>query len=137
MIALGGCDKLPQAQARTHPAAAASGEFPKAGNYHVIRDRSEGGQLKRDESDRWIDASNREAFEELVAQGSSNCRDRQVEIGGGSFSVRMICDAPDGDIHNIGMESHGSYSPDSIDITSDTTLWGMQIRETASYRLKS
>lgn len=136
-MALAGCDKLPKAEARERPATArASSEFPKAGDYHIIRDRDEGGQMKREEVDMWVDASNREALEELVAQGSSRCRDRQVEIGGGSFSVRMTCDAPDGDIHNIGMESHGSYSPDSIDINSETTLWGMHIRESASYRLK-
>ena len=129
------CGKAPQAAAeqQTRPPS----EFPAKGDYHIIRDRTEGGQLKRSESDMWIDASDREAFEELVARdGGSRCRDRQVEIGGGSFSVRVTCDAPDGDIHNIRMESHGSYTKDSIDIDSETSFWGLSIRESASYRLK-
>ena len=131
------CDKVPQAAARQERAAPGESEFPRAGNYHIIRDRTEGGALKREEVDRRVDVSNRAAFEELVARdGGSDCRDRQVDIGGGSFSVRMTCDAPDGDIHNIRMEAHGSYSKDSIEIASETSFWGMAIRESANYRLK-
>lgn len=138
-LALVACGKAPQAAApeQRSPSTPKS-EFPAKGDYHITRDRTEGGQLKRTESDMWIDASNREAFEELVARDEgSRCRDRQVDIGEGSFSVRMTCDAPDGDIHNIRMEAHGSYSKDSIDIDSETSFWGLSIRESASYRLKS
>lgn len=135
-LALGGCDKLPQARERA--VAAASSEFPKAGEYHIIHDRDERGELKRDESDQFLDVSDRGKFaDQLARDDGTNCRDRQVTIGGGSFSVHMICDAPDGDIHNIGLDRRGTYSTDSIDVATETTLWGMPFRETYSYRLKS
>jgi hypothetical protein len=131
-LAVAACDEA-QREATTVPAD----NFPKAGDYHMIRDVNEGGQQKRVETDIWIDASNRVAFEKLIARGTSNCSDREVEIADGEFSARMTCDAPDGDIHNIGLEAHGTYSKDSIDIFSTTTLWGTPITDTTSYRLKS
>jgi hypothetical protein len=85
----------------------------------------------------WVDASSRIAFDALVAPpDGSNCRDRQVSIGGGAFSIRMTCDAPDGDIHNIVIQRSGSYSESAIQMTTDTILWGHPIRETASYRFR-
>jgi hypothetical protein len=110
--------------------------FPKSGNYHVIHDGIGAAGENREESDTWLDVSDRDKFkEQFVRDGGSRCRDQSVELGGGSFSVKMTCDAPDGDIHNIGMESHGTYSRDSIDVTNDVTLWGSPMRETYSYRL--
>ena len=136
--ALAGCGNLPQSSGTAEAGSSGADRFPKKGQYHIVRDRISGDELKRVESDRWIDVSNRQAFEEFVARDDgSNCRDRQVDIGGGSFSVKMTCDAPDGDIHNIGIERQGSYSKDSIDIEVQTTLWGMPFRETASYRFIS
>jgi len=48
----------------------------------------------------------------------------------------MICDAPDGGIHNIRMEAHGGYSKNSIEIDSENSFSGLSIKESTSYRLK-
>ena len=136
--ALAGCGNLPQSSGTAEAGSSGADPFPKKGQYTIVRDRIEGDELKRVESDRWIAASNRGDFEKLIAgDAGSNCRDRQVEIGGGSFSVKMTCDAPDGDIHNIGIERRGTYTMDSIDIADEIILWGMPFKETASYRFKS
>ena len=60
-----------------------------------------------------------------------------MRIDEGSFSVTMTCDAPDGDIHNIRLTRHGSYSEDSIDMQDETSFWGMAMQESRSYRLKA
>ena len=137
--ALAGCQvNLPAKQdgGSSVPSADTTG-FPTAGDYHIVHDSGAGGQSKREEGDMWVDASDADKFEELIAgQSSGNCRDRNVRIDKGSFSVSMTCDAPDGDIHNIRMERHGSYSEDSIDIQDETSFWGMSMRESRSYRLK-
>lgn len=127
---LGGCgDESPTSPMRAKAAAG----FPKAGIYDIVRD----SPSRREETDKWVDASNRAAFETVVAGGDgSNCRDRQITIGGGTFSVRMTCDTHEGEIRGIGIERFGSYSESSIDITTETTLWGTPIRETAIYRLR-
>jgi hypothetical protein len=103
----------------TSPLASVSGGFPKEGVYDIVHDRPDG----RSETNMWIHASTRPDFEDLVARPDGNCRDRSVSIGGGSFSVGMICDAPDGDIRNIPITRRGSYSTDSIDMESETNLW--------------
>jgi hypothetical protein len=135
--ALAGCGKSTAVSGEKSSNTAAPDDlFPKAGNYHVIHDGMGRVGQDREETDTWLDVSDREKFAaQFVRDGGSRCRDQSVELGGGSFSVKMTCDAPDGDIHNIGMESHGTYSRDSIDITNDMTLWGSPIRETYSYRL--
>lgn len=136
-VALAGCDKLPKAGAPEGAAAAASSEFPKAGEYHVVHDIVQGSETKREESDQSLDVSDRGKFaDQLAHDDGTNCRDKQVTIRDGSFSVHMVCDAPDGDIHNIGLDRRGTYSADSIDVTTETTLWGMPFRESHSYRLK-
>ena len=112
--------------------------FPKAGDYHIVHDMGQGAHIERRETDMWVDASDASKFEELIAgQSSGNCRDREVHIDSGRFSVAMTCDAPDGDIHNIRMERHGSYSENSIDIVDEMTMWGMSMRESRNYRLKA
>ena len=139
LAALAGCQvNLPNREARgSDDSEVQTAGFPKAGDYHIVHDIGQGGQSKRDETDMWIDASNAGKFEELIAgQSSGNCRDRTVHIDKGSFSVSMTCDAPDGDIHNIRMERHGSYSENSIDMADETSFWGMSMRESRSYRLK-
>lgn len=141
IAALGGCKAAPQSAARDENVVTppmASGEtkpksngFPRAGMYDVVHERPGG----REESSVWVDASNRQAFEAMFARDDgSNCRDRQVTIENGSFNVSMTCDAPDGDIHNIAIRRDGSYSEDSITITTETTLWGSPIRETTTYQ---
>lgn len=139
MALLAGCDEMPAGKHnKAAPAAsAADAGFPEAGKYHVVHDTGEGSDSKREESDTSLDVSDRGKFVDKIAKDDgSNCRDKQVTIGGGSFSVHMVCDAPDGDIHNIALDRRGTYSPDSIDMTTDTQFWGTLIRETSSYRLK-
>ncbi|MFL6726794.1 MAG: hypothetical protein ACJ8FS_09810 [Sphingomicrobium sp.] len=138
-VALAGCGGAGQSGNQSNITDPPGDVFPAKGNYHLVHDRTQGnGQMAREESDTSLDVSTRAAFEQFIAKpDGSNCRDVQVDVGGGSFSVRMTCDAPDGDIHNIGIERHGSYSKDSIDASEETTLWGMSIRDSVSYRLKS
>jgi hypothetical protein len=144
ILALAGCGKAshqPAAQ-ETGPAGNASGSaaartgagaFPQAGAYDIVRDIAG----RREESRMWVDASDPQAFEAMVGRaGGSNCRDRQVSVSSGAFNVRMTCDAPDGDIHNIVIQRQGHYTATSIDITTDTILWGHPIRETEMYRLR-
>lgn len=113
--------------------AGGSEGFPKPGTYAVVTERSghhESGKVQ-------IDASTRSAFLGLVArEDGTRCRDRQVTVGGGAFSISMTCNAYDGDIHNIVIERHGTYSEKSIDLVSTIKLWGMPITETSSYRLQ-
>ena len=129
--ALAGCGAPSSAPA---VAETAGQGFPRAGAYDVVVERHDG--LER--SDDRIEVATRSEFEKLVAkEDGANCRDRQVEIGGGSFRVRMVCDAPDGDIHNIGLERFGTYTETSIDMTEETTLWGGEpIRELVTSRLR-
>ncbi|QAY75611.1 hypothetical protein [Sphingosinicella sp. BN140058] len=125
----------PSGSAAAPPAASGGNSangFPKAGQYDIVRE----GSQRSDKIDMWVDASNRQAFEELVARDDGDCRDKSVSIGGGSFSVRMTCDTPDGDIRNIPIERHGSYSENFIEIEAITRLWRTPIRETARYRLR-
>lgn len=144
ILALAGCGKAsqkPGAQeneaggnaSASAGARASAGAFPAAGEYDITRDS--GG--RREESRMWLDVSNAQAFEAMFARDDGgNCRDRQVSVGAGSFNVRMTCDAPDGDIHNVGIQRIGHYTPTSIDVTTDTILWGHPMRETTMYRLR-
>ncbi|MBV9930566.1 MAG: hypothetical protein JO013_06455 [Alphaproteobacteria bacterium] len=107
--------------------------FPKAGRYAVASERNG----RSETSDTYVDASTRAKFEAMVAHDDgTRCRDRQVTIGAGAFSVSMTCDAYDGDIHNIGIERRGTYSERSFEMVSTTRLWGMPIVEKATYRLR-
>jgi hypothetical protein len=109
------------------------GDFPKAGTYTVVTDRF--GHLS--ESKVLVQASSRSAFENLVAGNfGSRCSNRQVSIGGGSFKVSITCGTPDGDINNVVLERHGTYTPNSIEIVSTTKLWGVPMVETSTYRLR-
>jgi hypothetical protein len=135
ILALAGCGKAPQAPAAeaNGSAGAAASAFPQAGEYDIVRDSAG----RREESRMRLDVSDPQAFEALVAGGDgSNCRDRQFSMSGGSFNARITCDAPDGDIHNIVIQRMGHYTATSIDITTDTFLWGRPFRETAMYRLR-
>lgn len=130
---LGACESRPQPGVAKGEAETASDGFPKVGTYDVIVEGPEGTK----ESRIFLEVSNRAAFEEHFARSDgSRCRDRQVKVGGGSFSIKMTCDAPDGDIHNIGLESFGRYSESSIDMTTETTLWGRPFQEHSSFRLR-
>ncbi|MEQ7874722.1 hypothetical protein ABDK56_12035 [Sphingomonas sp. ASV193] len=121
----------------TSSSPSASDNFPVAGTYHVTHEVDQDNSTHSDEFDTDIDVSTREKLEAAVGQEKgSHCHDKHVEIGEGQFTVRMLCDAPDGDIHNIVTDRHGSFSRDSIEITEDTTLWGISSRESYSYRLK-
>ena len=128
------CDAVPEAGATGETNEVAAGGFPKAGEYHIVRDVTAAGATSRYESDAPVAASTREGLEKLVAGGASlYCRDREVKIGGGSFSVRETCGGPSGD---MAIDTHGTYSTDSIDVTYDRTVAGVTHRDTASYRLK-
>jgi hypothetical protein len=138
-ILLAGCGNAPKSSAAESGAVGASGaaadEFPQKGEYHVIIDRNEGGGFQRTEMDVPFDASTREEFERVVAGVEvSSCHDRHVNIGDGSFSVKMACAGPGGD---VAVERRGRYSKDSLDITYETTTGGMPTSQTWSYRLKS
>lgn len=128
--ALASCDSMPQARAADDGPVAETG-FPKPGEYHIVRDVTAGGATNRWESDSHVDASSRELLERLVAGGggSLNCGDRRVDIGGGSFSVRETCST-------MAIDTHGTYSKDSIDVAYDRTVAGVTRTDTASYRLK-
>jgi hypothetical protein len=138
IILLAGCSKPSSPNENGKAEAAASDSFPQKGNYHVVHDLMQGSENKREEFDLWLDVSDRGKFAgQLAKDDGTNCRDKDVAIGGGSFSVHMTCDAPDGDIHNIGIDRRGTYSADSIDATAETVLWGTPMRESYSYRLKA
>ena len=135
--ALAGCgDFAPSAAPGNAGGEAVADGFPAKGQYRMVRDRTEGsGELRRLEMDVAVDASTRDSFELLVAGvETGSCRDRKVDIGNGSFSVKMTCDGPAGDVL---VERNGSYSSDSIDMSGDTDMGGMPVRESVSYRLKS
>ena len=112
-------------------AAVEEDEFPKPGEYHIIRDVTAGATTNRYETDSSIDASTRDQLLVLLSgsMDSPFCDDRQVTIGGGSFSIRQDC-------NNMAIDTHGTYSPDSIDITYERTVNGTVHTDTASYRLK-
>ena len=113
-----------------------SGEtFPVKGEYHRTSDRTVAGQLQRMETDGPLDASTREDFERLVAGADiASCDDRKVDIGGGSFSVRMTCNG--GSYGEYTLVRQGTYSKDSVDMTYEWTSGGAATTETVSYRLK-
>jgi hypothetical protein len=131
---LAGCGQaVPQAGDK--PAVADAGEtFPVQGNYHRISDRTRNGETQRMETDGPLDVSTRETFErEVAGVDTGTCRDREVAIGGGSFSVRMTCNGPHGG--DVAINRQGSYSKDSLDVTYETMLDGAATQETVSYRL--
>lgn len=131
---LAGCgETIPQAG--NTPTGADVGEtFPVQGNYHRTSDRTGNGETQRMETDGPLDASTRELFERLVAgPDAGKCRDREVDIGGGSFSVRMTCNGPYGS--DVAINRQGSYSKDSLDITYETMMDAAATQETVSYRL--
>jgi len=49
----------------------------------------------------------------------------------------MLCDAPDGDFHNISVDRFGSFSPSSFEMTTQLTLLGTSFQETYSAHLKA
>ena len=128
------CNKPRAAQSH----AGESDPFPQKGDYHVVHEMTQAGDTKREEYDVSLDLSDLGKFSKRLSKDDgTNCRDKQVSVGGGSFGVRMTCDAPDGDIHNIAITRQGTYSKDSIDMTMDMTVWGIQSRETFAFRLKA
>jgi hypothetical protein len=131
---LASCNKPSPSQ----PIADESHPFPQEGNYHVVHEATQGGESKSEEYEVTLDVSDEVKFAgQLAKDEGTHCRDKQMAIRKGSFEMRMTCDAPDGDIHNIEISRQGTYTKDSIDITADTTLWGQTFRETYSYRLKT
>ena len=134
--ALSGCGEIGAAPGDRADAADSGEKFPVKGEYHRTSDRTVGGQLQRLETDGPLAASTREEFEQLVAGTDiDSCRDRQVDIGSGSFSVKMTCDGGSYGEYTLGRQ--GSYSKNSIDMTYERTSDGTTATETVSYRLKS
>lgn len=129
-VMLVSCGQAPQANVADNQAAEEN-EFPKPGDYHIIRDVTVGNTTNRYETDSSVDASSRDQLLVLVSgsMDSPFCDDRQVTIGGGSFSIRQDC-------NNMAVDTHGTYSPDSIDITYERTVNGAAHTDTATYRLK-
>ena len=78
---LAGCGVEPQASKAREDNGSASSEFPKVGDYHIVREVTAGDTTRRYESDSHIAASTREEFEQLVAGGgeSLNCHDRHSD----------------------------------------------------------
>jgi hypothetical protein len=133
VVTLAACSKAGPAQSGTD----AENPFPRKGNYHVVHQVVEGNQSKSEEADSEIDVSDREKLEkELVKDAGSNCRDKQVSIGQGSFNVHMTCSTPDGDFNHISVDRQGTYSRNSIDVTTQSTLLGISSQESYSARLK-
>jgi hypothetical protein len=132
--ALASCDSMPQANARDDGPVAENG-FPKPGEYHVVRDVNVGGVPTRYESDSHVDASSREQLVQLVGGSgdSPDCDDRRIDVGGGSFTVRQTCNGPLGE---TTIDTHGTYSKDSIDVTYDKIVAGTAYSDATSYRLR-
>jgi len=132
-VGLAACGQIDQSMTNSTHAGDSAATFPVKGEYHRISDRTVNGQLQRMETDGPLDASTRESFERLVAGADiDSCRDRQVDIGKDSFSVRMTCDGYGGEATLV---RHGNYSKDSVDITYEATRDGATTTETVSYRL--
>jgi len=129
-LMLASCGAAPQANVADNQVADEN-EFPKPGEYHVIRDVTVGNTTNRYETDSSVDASSRDQLLVMVSgsMDSPFCDDRRVTIGGGSFSIRQDC-------NNMAVDTHGTYSPDSIDITYERTVNGTVHTDRASYRLK-
>lgn len=118
--------------------ATANSPFPQKGTYHVVHVRVQGNESQRDESESEVDVVDREKLEaELSKDAGSNCHDKQVSIGDHSFAAHMLCDAPDGDFHNISVDRFGSFSPSSFEMTTQSTLLGTSFQETYSAHLKA
>ena len=133
ILSLAACSKPVAGQ----PDAPADNPFPQKGNYHVIHQVVQGIEGKTDEFDSEMGGFDRQTFEsELAKDAGSNCRDKQVSIGNGSFNVHMTCSTPDGDFNNISVERQGSFSRDSIEVTTQTTLLGVSSQESFSAHLK-
>jgi hypothetical protein len=134
--ALWGCDAPSPANGTQEPKGVVTSEFPKAGNYHIIVDRSGGETVNRDEWNSAVDASSREKLEQLV-EGfeTASCHDRKADVDDGSFEISKTCDGPVGETKH---SAHGTYSRDSIDITRETSASnGETASQTITYRLQS
>ena len=96
--------------------------FPARGIYEVIILYA--GQERHTQE--YVDASTRQAFEKFLgkALGVDRCRQRQIQIGNGSFRSSAICDTPDGDMHNIQVENTGSYSNASFSYSYKMYFFG-------------
>lgn len=142
LVALSACDLSKfRRQAADETAGTQSSEqtaepgFPVAGDYDVVTTSEMDG--KREESETFLDVSTAAKFEKKFAmKDGSNCREQQWSLSAGNFHSSAVCDAPDGDIHNIGGDVIGSFDEGRIDLTATTTLWGAPIREMVSYRLR-
>ena len=118
--------------------AAAASPFPQKGTYHFVHQVIQGNESTQDEGDSEIDTLDREKLEaEISKDAGSNCHDKQVSIGDGSFSVHMLCDAPDGDFHNINVDRSGTFSTNSIEMTTQSNLLGTSYQESYSAHLKT
>lgn len=108
----------------------ASDKLPQRGNYHVVHEVVQGNESKTDEFDTELGGFDRQTLEtEILKDAGSKCRDKQVSIDDGSFNVRMTCSAPDGDFNNIDVERQGSFSKNSLEVTTRSTLMGTSYQE--------
>ncbi|MCE7797092.1 hypothetical protein LWE61_11035 [Sphingobium sufflavum] len=111
--------------------ACAADGFPERGMYEMTVQTSKGVTRSKIR----LEAASRETFENAFAgRQRGACRERRITITQGAFSFSQICDAPDGDIHNLGLKSEGTFSSKAVNIVSQMTLWGQPIAERRTYR---
>ena len=134
IVALASCGK----QADVKSGVNSSDTFPQRGTYHVVHEVVHGSDSKTDEFDTELGGFDRTMLEAEIAKDvGSKCRDKQISIGESSFNVRMTCSAPDGDFNHIEVERDGSFSKDSFQMTTRSTLMGYSEQESFRARLKA
>ena len=115
-----------------------SDNFPQPGTYHVVHDVVHGTDSQTDESDVEMAGFDRTMLETEIAKDvGGKCRDKQVSIGDSSFNVRMTCSTPDGDFNHIAVERDGSFSKDSFEMTTRSTMMGYSEQESFRAHLKT
>ena len=107
----------------------ASDTLPQRGNYHVVHEVVQGNESKTDEFDTEMGGFDRQMLESEIAKDAGSKCDKKVSIDDGSFNVRMTCSAPDGDFNNMDVEREGTFSKNSLEVTTRSTLMGASYRE--------
>jgi len=72
--------------------------------------------------------------EVTLLPGLEDCTQKDIKIGKGEVSAKMICNIPAVDASGVGFEVRGTYDSEGADLTGDATLPEGTLRETRTFR---
>ena len=72
--------------------------------------------------------------EKIFVPDSDRCTQQEAKAANGNFSATMTCKMPEYSDSDVVFEVHGSYDPDGADLSGETSVDGVTLRETRTFR---